>query len=255
MYVQLRTGLTNPWEQLQRATQSINQSARQGIRPGDRTEEDARRQDRLTLSPMNQFQSRLESLMSQKQDIIEQKNQLIADTLDAGGDIRQIQSMVSLYDEQISNIDSQISQTMKDMMEDPQDKEEEQEGKKPETKEELQQKQMNDLGSASMDLERTGQIYSAYIHKQGAANVLEQEIKLDGGRGGAATPGKSERLQELRQDMDELYTETMEGYADLNVSLKESAEEAAHRHELESEEDTKDERSQQGSSVPDVGVD
>ena len=228
MYVQLRTGLTNPWEQLQRATQSINQSARQGIRPGDRTEEDARRQDRLTLSPMNQFQSRLES---------------------------QIQSMVDLYDEQISNIDSQISQTMKDMMEDPQDKEEEQEGKKPETKEELQQKQMNDLNSASMDLERTGQIYSAYIHKQGAANVLEQEIKLDGGRGGAATPGKSERLQELRQDIDELYTETMEGYADLNVSLKESAEEAAHRHELESEEDTKDERSQQGSSVPDVGVD
>ena len=106
-----------------------------------------------------------------------------------------------------------------------------------------------------MDLERTGQIYSAYIHKQGAANVLEQEIKLDGGRGGAATPGKSERLQELRQDIDELYTETMEGYADLNVSLKESAEEAAHRHELESEEDTKDDRSQQGSSVPDVGVD
>ncbi len=230
----------NSWNRVQMAAQAFNRSAWGGIKANDKkTEEECR--DRLSLSPMGQFQSRLESLMSQKQSIIEQKNQLIADTLDAGGDIKSIQSMISLYEEQISNIETQISQTMKEMVEEQlEEKDEEKLEKEPETKEELQRRQMNELSSASMDFERTGQIYSAHVHKKGEASALAQEIALDGGRGGAA-PGKQERLNELLKEADELYTEAMKGYADLNVSLKESAEEASHRHELKSEEEVAEE--------------
>lgn len=224
----------NSRNRVQMAAQAFNRSAENSIKAHDKKTEDARR-DRLSLSPMGRFQNRLESLMSQKQSIIEQKNQLIADTLDAGGDIKSIQSMISLYEEQISNIETQISQTMKEMAEESlEEKDEEKAEKEPETKEELQRRQMNELSSASMDFERVGQVYSAHVHKLGEANVMASEIKLDGGRGGAA-PGKLERLNELLKETDELYTEAMKGYADLNVSLKESAEKASHRHELASE--------------------
>lgn len=236
MNVQLQTGAGAPWNRVQMATQAFNRSAWRDIKPGDKKTQEERT-DRLSLSPMGRFQSRLESLMSQKQSIIEQKNQLIADTLDAGGDTKSIQAMISLYEEQISNIETQISQTMKEMVEEQLNKEDEEKAKKePETKEELQRRQMNELSGASMDFERTGQVYSAYVHKKGEASVLTQEIALDGGRGGAA-PGKQERLNDLLKEADELYGEAMKGYADLNVSLKESAEEASHRHELESEEE------------------
>ncbi len=237
MNIQLyASGANNSWNRVQMATQAFNRSVWNGVKPDDKKTEEERK-DRLSLSPMGQLQSRLESLMSQKQSIIEQKNQLIADTLDAGGDVKSIQSMISLYEEQINNIETQISQTMKEMVEGQlNDKDEEKQEKEPETKEELQQRQMNDLSSASMDFERTGQIYSAHVHKKGEASVLSQEIAMDGGRGGAA-PGKQDRLNELLEEADELYAEAMEGYAKLNVSLNETAEEASHRHELESEEE------------------
>lgn len=236
MNIQLQAGAKTPWNRVQMATQAFNRSVWNGIKPDDKKTEEERK-DRLSLSPMGQLQSRLESLMSQKQSIIEQKNQLIADTLDAGGDMKSIQSMISLYEEQISNIETQISQTMKEMVEGQLNKEDEEKAEKePETKEELQRRQMNDLSNASMDFERTGQIYSAHVHKKGEASALAQEIELDGGRGGAA-PGKQERLSELLKEADELYAEAMKGYADLNVSLDETAEEASHRHELESEEE------------------
>lgn len=76
--------------------------------------------------------------------------------------------MISLYEEQISNIETQISQTMKEMVEERLDeKDEDKVEKEPETKEELQRRQMNELSGASMDFERTGQIYSAHVHKKG----------------------------------------------------------------------------------------
>lgn len=246
MKIQLQTGAGMPWDRVQMAAQAFNRSAWGGMKASDPKMEEERR-DRLSISPMGRFQSRIESLMSQKQSIIEQKNQLIADTLDAGGDVKSIQSMISLYEEQISNIETQISQTMKEMMEDSLEEEkEEKKDEEPLTKEEQQRRQMNELTSASMDYERTGQIYSAYEHKLGEANVMASEIELDGSRGGSAPAGKQGRLDELRQEIDELYTEAMEGYADLNVSLKEAAEEASRRPELESGEDERDETGENG---------
>lgn len=242
MGIQLQgIGVNSAWNRMQMAAQSINQSARAA--QGQKAGED-RRQDRLQLSPMSQMQSRLENLMAQKQNIIEQKNQLIADTLDAGGDVGSIRSLISLYEEQVRNLDSQISQTMKDMVEEQLDKaEEEKQEKEPETKEAQQQRRMSELNSVSMDYERASQVYSAHLEKKRAASTLASEIELDGGRGGAA-PGKEERLNKLLQEADELYTDAMKGYADLNISLKETAEEASHRHELESEEEAEEESEQ-----------
>lgn len=238
MNIQLQSNMNSPWSRVQTAMQSVDRSTRQGRSARERKVEEERRQDRVTLNPMNQLQNRLENLVSQKQSIIEQKNQLIADTLDAGGDIKSIQSMISLYEEQISNIETQISQTMKEMMEGQLEEkgEEKEKEEEPLTKEEQQRRQMEEISSASMEHERIGQIYSAHEHKKGEANVLAQEIELDGARGGQ-TAGKQGRLNELKEEMDELYTETMEGYADLSTSLGESAKEASHRHELESEEE------------------
>lgn len=219
---------------IQLAAHSVNQSASRSVKTGKNKDE--RREDRVQLNPMRQAQSMLDHLMEQKQNLIEQKNQLVADTLAAGGDMDSIRALVSLYEEQISNIDVQISQTMKDMVEEQLEKEEEKEEKEPETKEELQIRQLNNLSSVSMDYERVNQIHSAHEEKKREASILETEIKLDSSRGGVSQ-GKKDRLAEVLEEADALYTEAMKGYADLNVTLKEEGEETVkQQQQIESRE-------------------
>lgn len=222
--IPLRTaGAGSPWNRVQMAAQAVNQHTK-SLESGKRKDEDDPREDRLQLNPLKQAQSMIDHLMEQKQNLIEQKNQLIADTLAGGGDMDSIRSLISLYDEQISNLDMQISQTMKDMVERQLKKEEEKEEEEPETKEEQQIRQMSKLSSASMDYEQVNEIHSAYGKKKRDASIMAMEIQLDNSRGGAGR-GKIERLAETLQEADSLYTDAMKGYVDLNVDLRKEEEE------------------------------
>ena len=209
---------------VQQAAHAVNQSASRSMKSGKNKNGQESREDRVQLNPMRQAQSMLDHLMEQKQNLIEQKNQLVADTLAAGGDMDSIRALVSLYDEQINNIDVQISQTMKDMVEDQLEKAEEKEEKEPETKEELQIRQLNNLSNASLDYEQVKQVHSAHEQKKRDASILSMEIKMDNSRGGVSQ-GKKDRLAEVLKEADELYTEAMKGYVDLNVSLKDEEKE------------------------------
>lgn len=226
---------------VQLAAQSLNQSASHSTQPGKRKAGQERREDRVQLNPMKQVQNMIDHLMEQKQNLIEQKNQLIADTLAGGGDVSSIQALVSLYDEQISNIDTQISQTMKDMIERQLEKKEEKEGKDPETKEEQQIRQLNKLSSISMDYEQVNQVYRAHGQKKREANIMAQEIKMDNSRGGVAS-GKNERLADVLEEADQLYKEAIRGYVNLNVVMKEDEkEELQDQKQLERQEEESEE--------------
>lgn len=228
-------GAGSPWNRVQMAAQAVNRRAGR-MEPEKRKEGEERREDRVQLNPMKQAQSIIDHLMDQKQNLIEQKNQLIADTLGGGGDINSIQALVSLYDEQISNLDTQISQTMKDMVELQLEKKEEKEEKEPGTKEEQQIRQLSKLSGASMEYEQVNQIHSAYGQKKREASIMASEMRLDNSRGGVA-PGKNERLAEVLEEADALYTDAMKGYVDLNVALREDEEDAIQdQQQLESKE-------------------
>ncbi len=246
----LRTaGTGGPWNRVQMAAQAMNQHAAR-MRSGNRKDGDDRREDRLQLNPLKQAQSIIDHLMDQKQNLIEQKNQLIADTLSGGGDMDSIRSLVALYDEQINTIETQISQTMKDMVERQLDEKEEEEGKGPETKEEQQIQQMNRLSNASMDYEQVNEIHSAYDQKKRDASIMAMEIKLDGSRPGGAPHGKIERLAETLQEADSLYTDAMKGYVDLNVDLKEEEkEEIQEGQQLSAKESREKAEEAQGDSL------
>lgn len=225
MIPQLRaSGTGSPWNRVQMAAQSVNQKASRSVQSGKKAADGERREDRVQLNPMKQVQSMIDHLMEQKQNLIEKKNQMIADTVGKGGDIRSIQSLIELYDEQINNIETQISQTMKEMMERQLEKKEEGKEEEPGTKEEQQIRQLSKLSNASLDYEKVSQVYSAYGQKKRDASILAQEISMDNSRGGVA-PAKNERLGEMLKEADQLYSEAMKGYVDLNVTLREDEEE------------------------------
>lgn len=216
----IRKGST--WNRVQMAAHSMNRKAMQETQSGKRKDGQDRRGDKVQISPENRMQGRLDFLMERKQELIERKNELMA----SGGDWDSIKAMVALYEEQISNVETEISQTLKQMVEEQLEKaeEEKKDGKDPETKEEQQIQYLNNISNASMDYKQVSQVHKAHDQKERDASVLSMEVKLDDSRGGASK-GKRERLGEVLDEADQLYTKAMKGYVHLNKSLDEEEEE------------------------------
>src|SRR5699024_9586970 len=74
--------------------------------------EQQERKDTVFISSLGKADSLIESLMKQKQNIIEMKNKLVGRTLEKGENIDSIKSELECFEEQLKNIDEQIAQTM-----------------------------------------------------------------------------------------------------------------------------------------------
>lgn len=61
--------------------------------------------DTVSISPLGKTKSLVESLMKQKQKIIESKNQLIGRTLEKGGNIDSIKSQIESLEEELKTVD------------------------------------------------------------------------------------------------------------------------------------------------------
>ena len=216
----VRTGSAG--SRIQMAAQAMNRKSMRDARSGKQKAGQERREDRVQISSGNQMQGRLDFLMERKQELIERKNEVMA----SGGDWDSIKAVVALYEEQISNVETEITQTLKQMVEEQLEKaeEEKKDGKDPETKEEQQMQYLNGLSNASLDHKQISQIHKAHDQKERDASVMSMEVKLDDGRGGASQ-GKRERLAEVLDEADQLYTNAMRGYMHLNKSLDEMEEE------------------------------
>lgn len=216
----VRTGSAG--NRLQMAAQVMNRKSTRSAHSKRRKDGEGSREDRVQLSPANQMQKRLDFLMERKQELIERKNEIMS----SGLDTESIQSIVALYEEQISNVETEISQTMKQMVEEQLEKaeEEKEDGKEPETKEEQQIQHLNSLSNASMDYKQANQVHKAHDQKERDASVMSMEVKLDDKRGGASQ-GKRERLADVLDEADRLYTRAMEGYVHLNKSVNDMEEE------------------------------
>lgn len=235
-----RVRMGSAGSRIQMAAQVMNRKSMRDAQAGKRKDGQERREDRVQISPANQMQSQLDFLMERKQELIERKNEVMA----SGADWDSIKSIVAMYEEQISNVETEISQTMKQMVEEQLEKaeEEKKEGKDPETKEEQQMQYLNNISNSSMDYKQASQVHKAHDQKERDASVMSMEVKLDDSRGGASQ-GKRERLADVLDEADQLYTKAMEGYAKLNKSLDDMEEENVEEqkeleHEGEQEEDT-----------------
>lgn len=239
-----------------------SQSARQSKRENTAGISRLDNRDKVTISLFGQPGGFLKSLMSQKQSLMEQKNQLLTSALENGKSRESIQSTLDSYEEQIKTIDQQIAQEMSRQNEKQVEKARSDKwSSTPKTKQEIENKRLSDITNLSSDLSQAENLHSLQKSIEGKANVLESEIELDKGldRGQEASAGsilgKEARLADLRRKADQLMNKSMEkaaGTIEKAAESEEQTEEAAKKAE---ETDEKDERAENGLTEEASGKD
>ena len=185
--------------------------------------------DKVTISLFGQPDSLLKSLMSQKQSLMEQKNQLLTSALENGKSRESIQSTLDSYEEQIKTIDQQIAQEMSRQNEKQIEKtKSENWGSTPKTKQEIENQRLADITNLSSGLSQAESLHSLQKRVEGEANVLESEIELDRERkeNTGSILRKEAELAGLRRKADELMNKSMVKAADTIEQASESAEKA-----------------------------
>lgn len=172
MFVNLNTRTQSNFINVQR----INQSYRQTENTKN-TSEKQERKDIATISPKGKAMSMLETLMKQKQNLIDNKNQLISKTLEKGDSLENIKTQIQSYDEQLKMLEEQISKAMTEQTE---KQEKDEKTNKPRTKEEVEQEKLNHMITLSTDLSKTQTISSVKNKMEGQSRVWDREIKADG---------------------------------------------------------------------------
>lgn len=190
------------------------------------------RTDSVTISAQGRANSLLETLMQQKQSLLDSKKELVKNTLETGGSLDNIKEQLQSYQEQLEAIDQQIAETMTGEIKDKVEKEKNDEQKpndmEPKTKEEAQSQQLSSIVSVDGDLTRLKTMTSAKAVKEGRMRVLQSEIARDGIH---VTPEKLKRLSKVKDEIGDLSDTIGKAVSDTNESVQESASTAAQPKE------------------------
>lgn len=182
--------------------------------------------DTVSISPLGKSKSIINSLLDQKQKIIETKNELISKTLEQGGDLVDIKTQLKSFEEQLENIDEQIAQISAEQMKQQAEKQQieiKKETKKPVTEQDAQANRLNALINLSSGLAKTEGLSLAKAKIDGEERVLLSEIKIDETRG-AATEHKKERLADLKKQSADLASQLNSNLSEINQDLKNNNE-------------------------------
>ncbi len=175
--------------------------------------------DSLSISPFGKAKNIIESLLKQKQKIIENKNDFIGRTLEKGGDMESIKPQLEAFDEQIKNIDEQIARTISEQIKQQTDALKKTEYNQPQTGEKTSTERLNSIISLSSNLSQARVVSAVKTKMEGEARVLAREIKTDEARGGASIYDK-ERLNNLQKQSAKLTTQINEKLINVSEEIK-----------------------------------
>jgi len=193
-----------------------------------KNKEQHERKDSVSISPLGKANSFIESLMKQKQNIIERKNELISNTLEKGGSMDSIKTMLESYEDQLKSIDEQIAQTMAKQAKQQVEKQKEAVNTKPKTEEEIQAKRLNSIVSSSLNVKQAQVVSSVKTKVDGDAGILKFEIEIDKARAGSSPSAKKfiakkeARLAEMQNRSANLTAQIGEKLVDVNEEIKEN---------------------------------
>lgn len=163
--------------------QAYNQQAAAKNSTTVRGDERIGRKDRAVISPLQRANSMIEAVRKQKQSIIENKNQLVKNTMEAGKDIDTIQPQLDAYnellqtlDEQIAGIITAVAQQKAAEAERLQEKAEAAKEEEPKTEEELQAEELSNIASATDSIKQSEVVSSVLRKTVGEAKVKQSEI-------------------------------------------------------------------------------
>ncbi|WP_068776577.1 hypothetical protein [Paenibacillus sp. FJAT-26967] len=207
---------TNERFNLQHVNQSLNYN--NGISPAGNQKE---KKDSVSISP---FGRAVDSLMKQKQKIIDIRTKLIGSTLEKGGTLESIQSQLESYEVQLQSIDEQISKTLleRSKLNDPKAKKDD---SSPKSEEEVQTERLHSVVSSSNNLTQIKTSSSIKARMERQTEVLESEIKIDENRGGASKFKRTE-LAELKNRIRNLNQSIGESMSELNDESEDKKVEA-----------------------------
>ncbi|MDD4627062.1 MAG: hypothetical protein PHP87_08270 [Syntrophomonas sp.] len=209
MRINPNIGMQNGFLNVYRINQDLNQNS-YALKNNQQHE----RKDTLSISPLGKTNSLIESLMKQKQDIIERKNELIGNTLEKGINMDSIKSQLESYEEQLKTIDEQIAQIMAEQAKQQAEKQKETKDAKPKTEEETETERLNSIISLSLNIKQAQVISSVKTKVDGDARVLKSEIELDKARAGSSPSAK-----EFIANKDTRLTEMQKLSANLTVQI------------------------------------
>lgn len=209
--------------------------------------------DTVTISLFGQTgSSQIKNLMSQKQSLLERKNELVSAACEDGRSKESIQSLLDSYEEQIKTLDQQISQEMSRQSEKQIEKRKMNErNNMPKTKQEIENERLSNLVNLSSGISQARTVQSVQTRVDGEADVLKSEIELDKGQSRAGDSEgakelivtKEAKLADLRDKSNELTAKAMEKAAEVIENPTESIEktdESGEHTEVPPSEEEKD---------------
>lgn len=202
--------------------------------------------DSISISKRGKDNNVLLSLMKQKEEIIRQKNELLAKTGENGQSKEVIDERVKGLNELLSYIEKQISER-REAEEIAKKKSSEKENyPKPRTKEEAESRRLHSVVSLGSRL-KDGKVQMAVKERiDGEKNVIESEIKLDKGRG-QESQFKSDYLEKLDMRSENLGVEINETLDDVNKHIRFANEMTKVEKELDKKENREKEERKEKS--------
>lgn len=213
----------------------------------------------ISQSSKNAFQSQtkisslLDSLLKQKQNVIDSKNRLIERTTEKGQSLSSIKEQLDIFDEQIDTIEKQIAEHIfkeqQKKMGTNQNKQPAAEHQ-PNTKEDSQNEQLNNLVALSSDMTQLKTVSSVKSKMQGQARILAKEIEQDEARSlsGQKAVAKREQLGKIKDKISEMNNKVGEALKDAGEKIKIMAEHESVASSEKSEETVNEQASTMSTS-------
>ncbi len=193
--------------------------------------------DTVMISLQGRNNNRIQSLMKQKMDIMEQKETLMSSATKDGRSMEMIKSQLESYDKQLENIDKQIADAMAEDIKKQEEKLKEQKNSKPKTKEEIQNQKLADIANLSNGLKQAETVEGVQSRVDGEARVSESEIELDRMHDplGEVSAEKEKKLSELKEKSAELMAVVGKKVSETAENIKKNSEISIAEEEADEE--------------------
>ncbi|KTD85134.1 hypothetical protein [Paenibacillus etheri] len=192
------------------------------------------------------------SLLKQKQSIIDSKNSLIERTTKSSHNLDSIQDQLKEFDKQLQTIDQQIAKyTFEEQQKNLENTQKENQTDEPKTEQEIQNERLNTIVSVSQDVTQMEVVSSTHTKMRGEAKVLTKEIELDEARSTHSATAKREQLSKIEDKISEMNETLGDAMKDTGDKIKDQIDKAGSTEIKPSEEST-NERTEKLASYQEI---
>ncbi|MEK5414069.1 MULTISPECIES: hypothetical protein [Paenibacillus] len=192
------------------------------------------------------------SLLKQKQNIIDSKNSLIERTTKSSHNLESIQDQLKEFDKQLQTIDQQIAKySFEEQQKNLEDAQKANPKDEPKTEQEIQNERLNTIVSVSQDVSQMEVVSSTHTKMRGEAKVLTKEIELDEARSTHSATAKREQLSKIETKLSEMNETLGDAMKDTGDKIKDQIDKAGST-EIKPFEENTNERTEQLATYQEI---